>query len=165
MKKVTDADKLFYYERNFFTLDGIWMIETEKKIGWDKALYIDTIVWIRLLKIIIRRIKKYLNIKTNSLKNLAEILTFRWSIEGWEYERGESEKKNQILFIVKKCPYKATMDRNEQRHDKIPFICKNMCTPMYKAVVEDFNPKIKLVRKKSMGLGDEYCDFNLIVEE
>ncbi|KKM79884.1 hypothetical protein LCGC14_1345480, partial [marine sediment metagenome] len=67
MRKVTDADKLFYYEKNFVTLDGLWMLEAEKAMGWDEALKIDNIVWIRLFKIIIRRLKRYLNIQTNTL--------------------------------------------------------------------------------------------------
>ena len=84
MRKVNDADKLFYYERNFVTLDGLWMLEAEKEIGWDRALKIDVTVWTRLFKIIIRRLKKYLNIETNTLNDLVEILTYRWSIEGWK---------------------------------------------------------------------------------
>ena len=68
MREVTDADKLFYYERNFVTLDGLWMIEVEKEIGMEKALKIDVDVWIRLLRTIIRRIKRYLI--TNSVGKL-----------------------------------------------------------------------------------------------
>jgi hypothetical protein len=52
------------------------------------------------------------------------------------------------------------MDRNLDRQDKIPLICKNMCFPFYKAAFEGFNPKIKFERKTSMGLGDDYCDFS-----
>ncbi|MFX0136422.1 MAG: DUF6125 family protein, partial [Candidatus Hodarchaeota archaeon] len=76
MKKVSKEDKLFYFERNFFTLDGLWAIETEKETNWETALKIDVAVWKKLLKIIIRRIKKYLKIETNTLTDLVEILTF-----------------------------------------------------------------------------------------
>ena len=51
MKKVSKKDKLFYFERNFFTLDGLWMLETENEVGWDTALKIDQAVWDKLLKI------------------------------------------------------------------------------------------------------------------
>ena len=66
MRKVSDADRLEYYSKNFVTLDGLWMLEIEKEIGWDRALEIDVTVWIKLFKIIIRRLKKYLNIETNT---------------------------------------------------------------------------------------------------
>jgi predicted hydrocarbon binding protein len=159
MRKVTDADKLFYYERNFVTLDGLWMLETERVLGWDKALEIDNNVWIRLLKIIARRLKKYLKIETNTLLDLVEIITFRWSIEGWHYEVNKISDSEVIIKIIE-CPYKASMDRNENRHDKIPLICNNMCSVIYGALAEHFNPKIKLGRNTFMGLGDHFCDFH-----
>ncbi|MHA1343947.1 MAG: DUF6125 family protein [Promethearchaeota archaeon] len=84
MRKVSLEDKLFYFERNFFTLDGLWMIETEAETDWTTALKIDLEVWKKLLKIIIRRIRKYLEIKTNTIKDLLNILTFRWTVENWE---------------------------------------------------------------------------------
>ncbi len=159
MRKVTDADKLFYFERNFVTLDGLWMLETEKVVGWDKAIEIDSTVWIRLLKIIVRRIKKYLKIETNTLKDLVEIITFRWSIEGWRYKVNKISD-SEIVIEINECPYKASMERNDSRHDKIPLICKNMCNTIYSALGEGFNPKIKLDRNKSMGLGDSFCEFH-----
>ncbi len=164
MRKVSEADRLFYFEKNFVTLDGLWMLETEKEIGWDAALKIDTTVWIRLLKIIIRRLKKYLNITTNSLSDIVEILTFRWSVEGWKYETNQISKI-EVEIKVTECPYKAMMDRNTKRHDEIPLVCKNMCRPLYKTVIEDFNPKIILERNGFMGLGDNFCNFTLSLKE
>ncbi|MFX1457591.1 MAG: DUF6125 family protein [Promethearchaeota archaeon] len=159
MRKITDADRLFYFERNFVTLDGLWMLETERVVGWDKALEIDNTVWIRLLKIIVRRIKKYLNLETNTLHDLVEIVTFRWSIEGWKYIVNKISDSEVIIEVIG-CPYKASMDRNEERHEKIPLICKNMCNVIYNAMTEDFNPNIKLERKSHMGLGDGSCVFH-----
>ncbi|MFW9998759.1 MAG: DUF6125 family protein [Candidatus Hodarchaeota archaeon] len=158
MKKVSDADKLFYFEKNFFTMDGVWMLETEKVVGWDVALEIDRNVWVRLMRIIFRRIKQYLNIQTNNLNDLVEIITFRWSIEGWKYFVN-TISDSEVVIEIKECPYKAIMDRNPERQDRIPLICKNMCFPFYNAAFKEFNPKIKFERKKSMGLGDNKCDF------
>ena len=159
MRKISDTDKLFYFENNFFSVDGVWMLETEKEVGWDVAIKIDTTVWTRLLKIFIRRIKRYLNIDTNSLEDLIEIITFRWSIEGWDYEIIKNNESDIIIYIIK-CPYKSIMERSENRREKIPLICKNMCEPFYKAAFEDFNHEIKLERKKFMGLEDHICDFH-----
>ncbi len=158
MRKITDADKLFYFEKNFFTMDGVWMIETEKEIGWDTALKIDKAVWIRLMRIIFRRIKKYLKIESNTLGDLVDIITFRWSIEGWIYKVNRISAL-EVIIDIKECPYKAIMDRNPERQERIPLICNNMCFPFYKAAFKEFNPKIKFERKKAMGLGDNKCDF------
>jgi len=159
MREVTDADKLYYFSSSFVSLDGLWMLEIEKEIGWDRALKIDVTVWTRLFKIIIRRLKRYLNIETNNLNDLVEILTFRWSIEGWKYNVNRISD-TEVLIEVSECPYKGPMERNPERRDKIPLICKGMCFPFYKAVFNDFNPKIVFKREKAMGLGDDVCTFH-----
>lgn len=158
MRQVSNEDKLFYFEKHFFTLDGLWMIETEAELDWETALKIDTKVWIRLLKIIIRRLKNYLNIETSTLSDLTEILTFRWSVENWNYEIKKNEE-DEVLIHINTCPYKSIMDRNPDRQNRIPLICKEMCIPFYKAIVEDFNPNLKVERNKFMGLGDNFCNF------
>jgi hypothetical protein len=152
-------DRLFYFERNFFTLDGLWMVETESELGNDLALKIDIIVWQRLYKIIFRRIKRYLNIDGNSIKDLIDILEFAWSCEGYKYEIIKKENNEAILNITM-CPYKAIMDRNPERHDRIAAICKDMCIPFYEPALNEFNPKITLERKKFLGVDDEICDFH-----
>ena len=161
MRTITDADKIFYFEKSFFTMDGLWMLETEKEVGWDTALKIDKAVWIRLMNITFRRIKKYLNIDKNNLNDLIEILTFRWSIEGWKYSINQYSEFEAVIEI-NECPYKAIMDRNPERREKISLICKDMCIPFYNAVLEDFNPKIKLVRDKTLMQGNNYCNHRYI---
>ena len=134
------------------------MLETEKEVGWETALKIDNAVWIRLMEIVLRRIKKYLKIETNDISDLIEILSFRWSIEGWKYITRQISESEVYIEIIE-CPYKDIMDRNTERQDRIPLICKNMCDHIYKALVRDFNPRIKLERKEFMGSGDNVCDF------
>ncbi len=159
MKKVSDADKLFYFQKSFYTLDGLWMLETEEEVGWQTALKIDKKVWTKLMEINFRRIQKYLNLEKNNLHDLIEILTFRWSIEGWKYSLNQDSEFEADIEIIT-CPYKDIMDRNPERRNKIPLICKDMCIPFYNAILENFNPKIKLDRKSFMGLGGEICSFH-----
>jgi predicted hydrocarbon binding protein len=159
MKTVSDKDKLFFFERHFLTLDGLWMIETENELGWDKALKIDTEVWKKLLKIIIRRLKEYLEIQGNSIGDLLKILTFRWIVEGWEFDSKIKDEK--VVVQIEKCPYKSAMSRNPERHHKVPLICQDMCIPFYKHIIEHFNPNIRVERNKYMGLGDIICNFEL----
>ncbi|GAG70099.1 unnamed protein product [marine sediment metagenome] len=159
MKDVSIEDKLFYFERNFFTLDGLFVVEIENQTDFETALKIDLMVWQKFLNIILGRIKRYLSIKSDSIKDLVEILSFRWSCEGWEYEIVKNEEKEADIEI-KKCPYKAMMDRNEERHHLISQICKKICIPLYKSAIESFNPKIQLKRDKFMGLGDNICQFH-----
>ena len=52
------------------------------------------------------------------------------------------------------------MDRNPERQNRAPLICKEMCIPFYDGLVEDFNPEITVKRNNFMGLGDKHCDFH-----
>lgn len=158
MRNITRDDKLFFFERNFFTLDGLWIIEIENETDWDTALKIDIIVWQKLYKIIFRRVKRYLKIESNTLEDLIEILSFCWSCEGYTYEIPKNTKNEAIMRIIN-CPYKAAMDRNPERHERIEDICVKMCVPFYEPAIEEFNPHIKLKRDKFLGIGDEYCAF------
>jgi len=138
LKPLSIHDRLFFFERNFFTLDGLWMVETEKETNWEIALNIDLVVWKELLKIIFLRLKKYLNVKRENLIDFIRILTFRWSIEGWNYELAIIDRDN-IEISIKNCPYYAAMDRNPDRHDKIPLICKDFCIALYESIINEFN--------------------------
>jgi hypothetical protein len=157
MTKVSLEDKLFLLERSFFTLDGLWMIKLEEISNWEVALKIDTKVWEVLLKIIIRRLSKYLDLQDNCLENLLKILTFRWSAEGWQFKVLPHD--NGYGIEIQRCPYKSAMDRNPDRHDKITLICRDMCIPFYKQIVNNYNPLITLKREMYMGLGDDVCNF------
>jgi hypothetical protein len=159
MRLVTKDDKLFFFERNFFTLDGLWVLTIEKVINWDTAFKIDLTVWKKMLAIVFRRLKKYLKIQTNNLEDAIEILTFRWSIEGWGYEIIRNE--DEIIVRIKECPYKAMMDRNPKRHDKIPVICNEMCVPLYQSAITGFNDNILVERRKYKDRHDRICDFIL----
>jgi hypothetical protein len=157
MKKISQKDKLFLLERSFFTLDGLWMIKIENLSNWELALKIDSNVWDILLKIIIRRLKEYLNLHDNNLVNLLKILTFRWSAEGWKFDL--IPQTNGYRIEIYNCPYKSAMDRNPERQDKIPLICRDMCIPFYKEIVNTYNPLIELRREDFMGLSDKVCSF------
>ncbi|MFX0102748.1 MAG: DUF6125 family protein [Candidatus Hodarchaeota archaeon] len=158
MRKVSKDDKLFYFERNFFTLDGLWIIETENETDLETSLKIDLAVWKRYFQIAYKRIKKYLKKSTTNVDDIIDILSFRWSCEGWEYEIVKSEPK-QGNVLIKKCPYHDIMTRNENRHNAIPRICTDICNPLYETAIKSLNSEIALKRSKRMGTGDGTCDF------
>jgi hypothetical protein len=164
LKKLTKEDKLFFFERSWVTLDGLWFLEIENETDWNTALKIDKTVWIRLLKTIFRRMQRYLKMDTLSPANIIKILTLRWSIEGWDYKILKCEE-NEVDIGIITCPYKESMNRNPERIDKISLICKNMCLPFYKEVIEDSNPKISFEITKSQGLGDNHCNFKFTFQD
>ena len=160
MKELTTDDRLFYFERNWFTLDGLWIIESEKATNLDMALAIDLAVWKQLFKIVYRRIKEYLKADTTTAAGIIDVLAFRWSCERWEYTI-EKREKHEARAIVTKCPYKEIMDRNEGRKAVIPRICKDICIPIYESAIASLNPAVHIKRTAFMGLGDRECRFEL----
>ncbi|MGV9200597.1 MAG: DUF6125 family protein [Promethearchaeia archaeon] len=164
MNNLTQNDKLFYFESNFFTMDGLWIIEVENETDWQTALDIDIVVWQRLYKSIFRRVARYLDLQSNSIPDLVEIVSFCWSCEGYKYEILEKSEREAIIHITE-CPYEAAMRRNPDRHDKIKEICLEMCIPFYEPALQKFNPNIRLERRKFLGADDEVCDFHFTLEE
>nr|MDO8087890.1 DUF6125 family protein [Candidatus Sigynarchaeum springense] len=164
MKEITTDDRLFYFSRNWFTLDGLWIIEVEKATNFDMALAIDLAVWKELFRIVYRRIKEYLKADTKTIAGVIDVLAFRWSCEGWEYtiEQGSSR---EARVSITKCPYKAMMGRNKDRTAVIPRICKDICIPIYETAIASLNPAVKMQRTKFMGLGDDVCSFELTLDE
>ncbi|MBD3193500.1 MAG: hypothetical protein GF317_00480 [Candidatus Lokiarchaeota archaeon] len=161
MNQVEKQDKLFFYERHFLTLDGLWMIETEKEFGWDFALEIDLAVWNRFLNIMIEEIMKYKKLEQHSIQNLILILAFRWKVEEWDFDVKINDAQSKVLVKIDKCPYNSAMLRNPERHDKIPLICKNMCIPFYEEIISNYNKNIQLDRRNYLGLGNQFCDFTI----
>ncbi|MHA1793546.1 MAG: DUF6125 family protein [Promethearchaeota archaeon] len=158
--KVSKEDKLFYFERNFFTLDGLWIIETEKETDLDTSIKVDLAVWKRFVPIIYQRIKKYLGYDEINIPEMIDIITFRWACEGWDFKIIKREQNEGEIHVLK-CPYRDIMDRNPERRPVIPRICKEICDPIYDEAISKLNPGIKLTRHEHIGLGGKFCDFKL----
>lgn len=158
MKDLSVEDRLFYFERNFFTLDGLWFIETENETDFETALRIDLAVWLRLFKIIYKRIEKYLGITAKDVKDIIDILAFRWTCEKWDYEIEKSEPTEGKISI-KSCPWNDKMARNPERKELIPQICKEVCMHIYDDAIRSLNPDIEVIRNQVIGLGDPVCSF------
>ena len=163
MRELSKDDRLFYFEKNWFTLDGLWIIETEKATDFETALNIDLAVWKELFTIIYRRIKAYLKTDATTMENVLDILAFRWTCEGWGFETDLIDETHGRVAIHK-CPYKEVMSRNPERVDVIPRICKDICIPIYEDAIAAINPAVHVTRNQFMGLGDEACDFDLVFD-
>jgi hypothetical protein len=164
MKEITKDDRLFYFERNFFTLDGLWIIEAEKATDFDTALKIDLAVWLALLKIAYKRIKEHLKADTSTVSGVVDVLAFRWACEGWKFSVEQPSPREAHVSITK-CPYKEIMERSEGRKAVIPRICKDICRPIYDTAITALNPTVKLRRSAFMGLGDRECTFDLGIDK
>jgi len=156
---LTDADKLAYFQKNFFTLDGLWMVAAEEHLGLDKAIEIDLDVWERFFPIIYRRITQYLGIEGRTAEDFVRVLAFRWAAEGWTFTIDEASPERAVVSIhAGGCPYYEGLQR-AQRPDKVPRICNDVCDRLYEIAAQTFNPEIKVSRTRRLGNGDETCNF------
>ncbi len=158
--KVSEDDKLFYFGRHFFTLDGLWMIEVENEWGREKSLEVDLRVWLRFLKIVYKRIKDRLDADTSRADGIVDVLAFRWSCEEWEYSIQE-HGPGRARVTITRCPWHEMMKRNPERHDMIPRICKDICIPIYTEAIASLNPDARVERTKYQGFGDASCKFTI----
>lgn len=156
---LTDSDKLAYFQQNFFTLDGLWMVVLEERLGLDETVKIDLKVWERFFPVIYRRIARYLQIVTQTVEDFVRILGFRWSAEGWDFKIDEVSPKSARVTIKKGgCPYHAGLLR-ANRPDKMPRICNDVCDRLYEIAARSFNPAIKVMRTRRQGIEGDVCDF------
>ncbi len=156
---LTDADKLAYFQQNFFTLDGLWMVVLEERLGLDETVKIDLQVWERFFPVIYRRIARYLKIVTQTVEDFVKILAFRWTAEGWDFKVDEVTPKFARVTINKGgCPYHSALVR-AKRPDKMPHICNNVCDRLYEIAATTFNPAIQVRRTKRQGISGDVCDF------
>ncbi len=156
---LTDADKLAYFQQNFFTLDGLWMVVLEEHLGLEETIKIDLQVWEHFFPVIYRRIARYLKIRTQTVEDFVRILGFRWTAEGWDFKIEEVSPTSARVTINKGgCPYHAGLLR-ANRPDKMPRICNDVCDRLYEIAANSFNPAIKVRRTKRQGINADTCDF------
>lgn len=164
---LSDADKLYYFQRNWFTLDGMWMVVVEEELGLERTIAIDLQVWERLFPILYRRIKRRLGVTGTGVDDFVRVLAFRWVAEGWTFSVDEetlSPAHAEITIAPGGCPYHQALVRAE-RPDKIPRICHEVCDPLYDIAAKAFNPKIRVRRTLRQGDGAGTCNFLLDLEE
>ncbi|MHA1730898.1 MAG: DUF6125 family protein [Promethearchaeota archaeon] len=157
--ELSGKDKLFYFQRNFFTLDGTWMVVLEERLGLEETFELDLQVWSRLFPVIYRRIKRYLGLDDDSLESFVRVLGFRWAAEGWDFSVDELSPERAVLTVkAGGCPYLEALKR-AGRPDKFPMVCEIVCDPIYQIAATAFNPKLKVARPTHQGTGDETCAF------
>ncbi|GAB4327392.1 MAG: hypothetical protein Kow0069_34280 [Promethearchaeota archaeon] len=164
-RDLTDEDKLFYFSRNFFTLDGLWMVVAEERLGLEKAVELDLEVWQRFFPIIYRRVARYLGVGGRQVDDFVHVLGFRWKAEGWNFKVNEcGPNEAHVTVEAGGCPYLEILKR-AGRPDKFSLVCRRVCEPIYATAAHAFNPRIRVTRTKRQGLGDDVCDFHFELAE
>jgi hypothetical protein len=103
---LTQEQKTEYFRRSYTAVDGLWFMKVEESLGFDQAMRLDEAVWKVLPKIQARALKGMMHLESG-LDGLAQALSARLALEGFEYEM--QKRSEGFAVIVKRCPWHDMM--------------------------------------------------------
>ncbi|KYK22952.1 hypothetical protein AYK24_08165 [Thermoplasmatales archaeon SG8-52-4] len=128
---------IFMHLRNMWTVDGLYYLGIEEKLGTETATEIDRKVWEVMGKIEARKIKDFFNFKKNDITTMMKALQY----SGWALDLEDKEiivEKNRGVIRNIKCRVQNT----RLKKGLIEFGCKPVRWGFLKAFAKEFNPDI-----------------------
>jgi len=141
----------------YIAIDGLWFLGVEKKQGFDEALKIDIDVWKNWMQILVKRIKKLLDMKENDIPSIVKILEVAYQMEGTDYEIAECRDKRAVIRILK-CHWYENL-KKAGREKLIP--CVDLDKTLYPDMIKVLNPSVSFSQVSGIPEGDKSCDFIL----
>ena len=141
MRRLT-KEKLIDYinivNRNFWTLQGNWMVSIGERYSNQVALEFDDICFGRCAEVQVYRLKKFFNLGSD-IPSLIRIFTFSqfWSTLDCEYDRVTDK---QIIWRVTRCPMQ--LQRIKNGLGELP--CKLSALSINEKIAKAINPKMKV---------------------
>ena len=163
MKNLSELDNKFYrLIRSALTaIDGLWFLEVEKKYGFDQAFEIDLAVWKRYGPIMIKRIKKAMNISDDKLDSFLKIFKVLCTLDGTKFKTVE-KSSNQALIQIIYCPWWENL-KGSNRQNLVH--CDIVDKAIFPEWAKAFNPNLKFELKKSLPDGDDVCECLISIQE
>jgi len=135
------ADFIFMHLRDMWAVDGLYYMFIEENHGIEEATDIDRKVWEAMGKIEARKLKKFLDLKDNSLKSMIRAL--RYSAWAMDLEDKEIIEKDDSRAIVRNVKCRV---QNTRITKGLPeFGCKPVRLGFLKSFAKEFNPNIEVV--------------------
>jgi len=134
-------------------LDGIWFLETEKRLGFDKALEIDKAVWEiytinetkRILSVLLENPEDRFNFSNEEILNLLEqVLKISLFNQSVEYIIEKIPNNGGIIFKVINCKTLKGMKKVGRPIPQMKAICKDVGLIYYKNMVKELHPKLDI---------------------
>ncbi len=134
-------------------LDGIWFLETERRIGFEKALEIDLAVWKifavnetrRIISTLLAnpedRTKFSIEMIFTLLERILKTSLFNQSIQ-YQIERSDSERT--FIFRVIECKTLKGMEKVGRPLHQVQQICKDIGLAYYENMAEVVHPDLKI---------------------
>jgi hypothetical protein len=123
--------------------DGMWFVAAEEAVGYDKALEMDTKVWVRYPTVFIKRIRKYIELPANPLEKIKAIIKYDplWLPINSDFPEDTPQR---LIFRVINCPALEAMERMGREL----LTCEPVEKAYMTALAQAVDPRIQLTAMK-----------------
>lgn len=151
--ELSDQQIAQYFYRSYTSVDGLWFMKVEEKLGFAKSLEIDSEVWKVLPKIQARFLKSF-GKNQDGMDALYECLTTKYVLEGFQFI---SEKYDHGFHLkISRCPWFELMVKSGR--EKIAGeVGTKICKTEYPVWAAEFGPGISFELKEQICKGAEFC--------
>jgi hypothetical protein len=112
---LTDAQIAEYFHRSYKTVDGLWFMKVEERLGFDPALDIDNEVWKVMPKVQARKLKSMSGLD-KGLDALFECLTTKQTIDGFRFTAEKDADGNGFVMTISTCPWHELLVKSKRQH-------------------------------------------------
>ncbi|MCX8204508.1 MAG: DUF6125 family protein [Candidatus Nezhaarchaeota archaeon] len=124
----------------YFTLDGLWFLALEDRLGLERAVEVDVEVWRRFAQVMAKRVARRIRVDSSDVREVACSLYVLFDIEGWEVSLDPSRP----LLQVERCPWWDYLNRVGRLH-VAKYVCPRVCEAIFGSWTKALNPKVELV--------------------
>jgi len=155
------VDYIELIHKNFWTLQGHYVLELERRYGEDVAMEFDDIAFGRAAEVQVYRLRKFFNLG-DDIPALMKIFDFSEFCSNIEYEFLDVSDK-RLIWRVTKCPMQ--IDRLKAGLPEIA--CKLVAIPTNEKIAKAINPKMKstcIMCPPDPHPKDRWCEFEFKIE-
>lgn len=103
-----------HLRRSYHAVDGLWFLQVEEALGFDRALALDARVWAALAKLQARKARELLNVTDHSLPELVRCFSLKLAADGFQFVTESSD--SEACFRLDSCPWLALLRRAKREH-------------------------------------------------
>ena len=143
-------ERVDFLRRSYFAVDGLWFVNCENSLGFERALSLDEAVWESMAKVQARKAREITG-SNPGLGGLETSLRLKFKSEGWGFE--VEEGKGEVRFRIMGCPWFSILEKSGREHLE-PVITEKICMAEYPLWAREFGDDITFsLEKESPGAG------------
>lgn len=138
-------------------IDGLWFLELENELGFEKTFEIDLAVWKKYGPVMMKRIRNMLSITDSSLDSFLRILAVMCEIDGTSFKIKE-KTETEATLIITRCPWYENLKRAKREN---VVRCDVVDKTIFPEWIRSFNPALALELSQSIPEGHDRCEWRI----